>query len=232
MKFSPSRRRFIDGVGVLTLAGMLPLRLALAAAPTDKRLLLVILRGGLDGLAAVIPYRDPHYYDARGAMAMPENGDALVDLDGYFALHSALAPLAELYHERELLVLHAAASPYRERSHFDAQDLLENGGNRPHDQSTGWLNRTLAALPGAPAAMAIGPSVPLVLRGNAPVSSWAPPGRKPPCWWSPSSAAPSRATAAPTTVRRGSPSCWGAPSPVAVSSGTGRGSPACTRAAT
>ncbi len=173
-KFAQSRRRFITGAGMLTVASMLPLRLALARASTEKRLLLVTLRGGLDGLAAVVPYRDRSYFDARGAMAMPESGDALRDLDGFFALHNALAPLEDLYRNRELLVLHAAATSYRGRSHFDAQDQLENGGNKPHAWSTGWLNRTVSRLPGGQPAIAIGPAVPLVLRGNAPVTSWAP----------------------------------------------------------
>jgi uncharacterized protein (DUF1501 family) len=171
---SDSRRRFLATTGLLGLGGVLfpyPLR---AASADDRRLLVVILRGGLDGLAAVVPYADRDYRGARGDVAMPEDDAALIDLDGHFALHASLAPLAELYRRRELLIMHAAASPYRERSHFDAQDVLESGGLQPHRPASGWLNRAAAALHPEAASLAIGPAIPLVLRGDAPVTSWAP----------------------------------------------------------
>lgn len=168
-----TRRMFLQGMGVLPLAAALP-RFAYAATPDDRRLLLVILRGAMDGLAAVVPYGDPAYADARGAMTMPQNDTALLKLDGFFALHAALSPLMPLYQNKELLLLHAAATPYRDRSHFDAQDLLENGSDKAHGINTGWLNRATATLPGTAQALALGPAVPLVLRGDARTTSWAP----------------------------------------------------------
>jgi uncharacterized protein (DUF1501 family) len=173
-EYSDSRRRFLTTAGLLGLGGVLWPYPILAAVPGERRLLVVILRGGLDGLAAVVPYADRSYRRARGDVAMPESDDALIDLDGDFALHGSLAPLAELYRQKELLILHAAASPYRERSHFDAQDVLESGGLHPHRLASGWLNRAATALRPEPASIAIGPAIPLVLRGDAPVSSWAP----------------------------------------------------------
>jgi uncharacterized protein (DUF1501 family) len=171
---SDSRRRFLSTAGLLGLSGMLRPYPILAAAPGERRLLVVILRGGLDGLAAVVPHADRAYRSARGEMAMPESDAALIDLDGHFALHESLAPLAELYRRRELLIVHAVASPYRKRSHFDAQDVLESGAPQPHRLPTGWLNRAAAALDPEPAGIAIGPAIPHVLRGDAPVGSWAP----------------------------------------------------------
>lgn len=168
-----TRRRFFLNAGLCAAVVTWPGRLALAYTATEKRLLLVILRGGMDGLAAVVPYGDHAYADARGDMALPQNAESLVALDNHFAMHKSLAPLASLFQQKELLVLHAAATPYRERSHFEAQDLLENGSLKPHGISTGWLSRAVAALPGA-SAVAMGPAIPLVLRGDAPVTSWAP----------------------------------------------------------
>jgi len=171
-----SRRRFLQTTlgGITLVAGGLPLRLARAASAGDKRLVVVILRGAIDGLAAVVPYGDPSYADARGVMRLPLDDSAMVRLDAYFAMHTALAPLAQMYAEKELLVLHACATPYRDRSHFDAQNLLENGGVKPHAISTGWLNRATLVLQDAHEPIAIGPTVPLLLRGQAKVNSWAP----------------------------------------------------------
>jgi uncharacterized protein (DUF1501 family) len=167
------RRRLLLGAALAaTGATMLPVRAGFAAAPGDRRLMVVVLRGGLDGLAAVVPYADPRYRALRGGLALPE--DALHPLDDRFALHPALAPLAPWYERGEWLIAHAVATPYRERSHFDAQDLLEGGGSEPHAQGTGWLNRAAAALHPEPSGIAIGPSVPLLLRGAAAVTSWAP----------------------------------------------------------
>jgi uncharacterized protein (DUF1501 family) len=162
-------------VGLSALA--MPVRVALAAAPTDRRFVFVILRGGLDGLAAVPPFADPDYARAHGdlALAVPGGAEGASDLDGSFGLHPALSPLSELYAAGELAVFHAVATPYRERSHFDAQDLLENGTASPHGAGDGWLNRTLAALGSSERlGLAVGHTVPLALRGEAPVVSWSP----------------------------------------------------------
>jgi uncharacterized protein (DUF1501 family) len=154
-------------------------RLAAAQANGNGRFVLVILRGGLDGLAAVPPYAEPAYAALRGSLALSSPGtqSGVLDLDGTFGLHPALANLHAMYRAREALVLHAAATPYRERSHFDAQNVLEAGGTAPSASGGGWLNRALAALAAAGdvrEAVALADSVPLVLRGELAVTSWAP----------------------------------------------------------
>ena len=108
----------------------------------------IILRGGLDGLAAVPPYAEPAYAQLRGpiALAKPGSEGGVLDLDGMFGLHPALANLHAMYRAREALVLHATATPYRDRSHFDAQNVLEAGSVAPSGADGGWLNRALAAL--------------------------------------------------------------------------------------
>ena len=175
-----TRRRFLEGAGALAAVGFLP-RLSLAAAETPRRLILVILRGGLDGLAAVPPYGESGYGRTRGRLALgaPGTEGGVLKLDGTFGLHPGLKGLHDLYEEGSLAVVHALATPYRERSHFAGQDVLENGTEVPHAQS-GWLNRALEALPersadrSASLGMALAQSVPKVLRGPAPVDSWAP----------------------------------------------------------
>ena len=146
--------------------------LAFAAAPTDRRFVFVILRGAMDGLAAVMPVGDPAYRGLRGQLADPANEP--VKLDAMFALHPALAGTAAMYQAGEALFVHAVASPYRERSHFDAQNVLETGGTGAYLLRDGWLNRALAQLPRAGEGIAITPTVPMALRGAAPVTSYAP----------------------------------------------------------
>lgn len=171
-----SRRRFMQlagmGAGYALFAGSAA-RFAYAATPAQSKLLVVILRGAMDGLGAVIPHSDSRYTDIRGSMAMPLDDAALLPIDGDFSLHAALRPLADMYAQKQLLIMHSVASPYRDRSHFDAQNLLEIGGDTPHSLPDGWLNRTVAALHGRQ-AIAIGPAIPLMLRGRAEVGSWAP----------------------------------------------------------
>jgi len=175
-----SRRDFLRiglGCGAALGAGALPGVSFAAPAGGEPRLVVVILRGALDGLSAVPPYGDGDYAAARGPLAIARPGAAhgALDLDGFFGLHPALPGLHERWRARELLVVHAAASPYRERSHFDGQNVLENGGDRPSGAASGWLNRALGALPPPPApGLALGQNVPLILRGPAPVGSWAP----------------------------------------------------------
>lgn len=144
----------------------------------DARLVVFVLRGGLDGLAAVPPYGEPRYEALREELAIsrPNGSDGSRKLDGTFALHPALETLHALYGAGELAVVHAVATPYRQRSHFDGQDVLENGGSRAAQSRDGWLNRTIAALPGQGQAyaMALAQNIPLILRGDAPVRSWAP----------------------------------------------------------
>ena len=146
-----------------------------AASPDGHRFVFLILRGGMDGLLAVPAIGDPAFADARGALA-DFNAPTLA-LDGTFALHPLLPQLHAMYGQREVAVLHATGLPYHERSHFDAQQLLESGGSRPHELGSGWLGRALAAA--APAtgglkAVALETAVPLVLRGPMGVDTWAP----------------------------------------------------------
>jgi uncharacterized protein (DUF1501 family) len=148
-----------------------------ADVATDARFVLILLRGALDGLAAVPAHGDGAYAAKRGALAITA---PQLKLDGLFALHPSLAHLHERYQSKELIVFHAVASPYRERSHFDGQDLLENGTSTPKAAHDGWLNRALPLLPAAKQratdriALALAQNVPLVLRGNERVGSWAP----------------------------------------------------------
>jgi uncharacterized protein (DUF1501 family) len=170
-------------LGLATSFSVGRMSLALAAAPTDKRLVVVILRGALDGMAAVVPYGDPGLAGLRGEIVPPAPGqpDGLLDLGGFFGLHPALAGVHDMYKANEALVVHAVAGSYRVRSHFEAQDYLESGAD--HRMTSGWLNRAVGALPVQAAdqrpdgeALAVGVSVPLLLRGPAQVANWAPHG--------------------------------------------------------
>lgn len=167
-------RRNLLGRAALTGVVALTPGLALAAAPTDRRFVFIILRGAMDGLSAVMPVGDPAYAGLRGALADPLQGTPR-KLDAMFALHPALAATGEMYAAREALFVQAVASPYRERSHFDAQNMLETGGSAAYALKDGWLNRLVGMMPREP-AMAIAATVPLALRGKAPVSSYAPSG--------------------------------------------------------
>ena len=172
-----TRRSFLLGLGATTLATGTTSRLALASAPGDQRFVVIILRGAMDGLSAIPPYADPHYRDLRGALAIavPGQVQGALDLDGRFGLHPSLGTLKALYDQKQLIVAHAVATPYRDRSHFDGQDLLENGTTTPHGTADGWLNRTLSLLNGGDhLGIALGDQVPLVLRGKTEVASWAP----------------------------------------------------------
>jgi uncharacterized protein (DUF1501 family) len=156
--------------------------LALADAPTDKRFVVVILRGALDGLSAVIPYGDAALVGLRGEIVPPAplQDGGMLDLGGFYGLHPALANLQAMYRDGEALAVHAVAGPYRVRSHFEAQDYLESGAD--HRLTSGWLNRAIEALSHSTAhgeALSIGVSVPLLMRGPATVASWAPHGTAP-----------------------------------------------------
>ena len=161
-----------------------PSSMALAAAPTDRRLVVVILRGALDGLAAIVPYGDPDLAAWRGGLipAAPGAPGGMYDLGGFYGLHPALSGLHDMYAAGELLPVHAVAGPYRSRSHFDAQDYLESGAD--HRLDSGWLNRAVGAMPPTHAtageALAVGVSIPLLLRGPAEIGSWAPEGTQSP----------------------------------------------------
>jgi uncharacterized protein (DUF1501 family) len=173
------RRRFLMGAGALAASAAIP-EVLFAHTGGTSRLVVVILRGALDGLAAVPPYGDPDYASLHRelAIAAPGGADGALALNNTFGLHPALSYLHERFTAGELIVFNAVASPYRDRSHFDGQNVLENGLARPIGSADGWLNRALAALPAtgraADRAVAISQNVPLILRGEAAVMSKSP----------------------------------------------------------
>jgi uncharacterized protein (DUF1501 family) len=176
----PSRREALIGSGALFAWSQMP-RLARAAG-RDPRMLVIVLRGALDGLGAVAPVGDPDWTSLRGDRALLRDGKLpALPLDTFFALNPAMPNLHRLYMKQQASIVHATATPYRERSHFDGQDVLESGLGRPGATDTGWLNRALAALASdgqvelhGSRALGIGSVTPLVVRGKAPVLSWAP----------------------------------------------------------
>jgi len=177
---APTRRELLLGSGVLFAWSFAP-RLARAEG-RDPRFLTIILRGALDGLGAVVPVGDPDWVKLRGNNALTLQGQTpALPLDGFFALNPAMPNLHRLYRAGQAAIVHAVATPYRERSHFDGQDVLESGQAKPGYVDSGWLNRALSALePGESVAarmrrtFAVGPITPLVVRGPAPVLSWVP----------------------------------------------------------
>jgi len=178
----PLNRRSLLKLGLAAGGAALAARYSFAApAASQSRFVFIIMRGALDGLSAVPPYADPDYARLRGELAIgtPSAADGALALDGYFGLNPGLAFLHEAYGAHELLVLPCVATGYRERSHFDGQDVLENGMTQPHAAQTGWLNRALTNLPsanrrGRESGVALAQNVPLVLRGSAEVASWSP----------------------------------------------------------
>ena len=177
----PTRRSLLLG-SVATFAWAYLPRSA-RAEDRDPRFLVVVLRGALDGLAVAAPVGDPDWRNLRGDKALTMDGQApALPLNDFFALNPAMPNLHRVYGAGQALVVHAVATPYRERSHFDGQDVLESGFAAPGRADSGWLNRAVAAL-GSPAqgrqAFAVGPITPLIMRGLAPVLSWMPP-RLPP----------------------------------------------------
>ena len=166
------RRQFLRLAAASAGLLMVAPRLALAAAATDRRFIFVIQRGAADGLSIVVPYADPAYAALRGALAI--DPASATRLDGSFALHPALAETARLYAAGQALMVQAVASPYRDRSHFDGQNVLETGGTAPYQLKDGWLNRLLGLLPrSSKEAIALAPTVPMALRGPVEVASYA-----------------------------------------------------------
>lgn len=180
---APSRRELLLTSGTLFAWAYMP-RLAFAEG-RDPRFLTIVLRGALDGLATVAPVGDPDWTALRGDNALTLDGKApALKLDGFFALNPAMPNLHRMFTAGEAIVVHACATPYRERSHFDGQDLLESGLAKPGPSDSGWLSRALAGLaPGGRVdpkntkggkVFAVGPVTPLIVRGPAPVLSWSP----------------------------------------------------------
>ena len=148
------------------------------AAQTQKRLVVIVLRGALDGLHAAPAFGDPAYVSARNGLALRDSPN--LRLNETFGLHPKLQTLRAMYQSRELLVAHAVATSYRERSHFDAQNVLETGAATPFGRPSGWLNAAMGALPADLAsgrrelAVALAQQAPLILRGDAAVATWSP----------------------------------------------------------
>ena len=172
------RRLFLQGVaGMTAYTALGGFRVAFAAAPGDTRFVMIILRGAMDGLAAVPPYGDKHYAAARGALALPQS--AYTPVDNFFGLHNSFEGFKDLFNAREAAVIHAVATPYRERSHFDAQNVLECGAVKPYGLRDGWLNRSLGMIDkrNQTSGLAVGQTVPLALQGSEAVASWSPSGK-------------------------------------------------------
>lgn len=180
-RMTPSRRAVLGAAGALFAWSFMPKFAHAAAGSRDSRFLLVVLRGALDGLSAVPPLGDPDYAGLREGIALAKDGpEAALPLDGFFYLHPAMPHLARLYAAGQASIAHACATGYRERSHFDGQDVLESGQSGPGKTDDGWLNRLIASLPAGEAVarkgvLGVGVVPPLVVRGEAPVLGWAPP---------------------------------------------------------
>jgi uncharacterized protein (DUF1501 family) len=168
-----TRRHFLAASALLAAPWQLTLaQTARKAAPDDARFVFVLLRGGMDGLAAVPAVGDADFASARGALSQYASAPLALP-DTPFALHPNLTSLHAMYQQREMAVIHATGLVYRERSHFDAQQVLESGGSKPYELATGWLGRTLAAQRER-SGLALTTAVPLVLRGSDRIDTWAP----------------------------------------------------------
>jgi uncharacterized protein (DUF1501 family) len=173
------RRQLLKSLALGGTAGLLPLRRGWAAETgrsAAPRLIVVMLRGAIDGLNVVVPYRESNYYQLRGSVAIPKPGvdGGALDLDGRFGLHPALSGLLPLWQSQQLAFVHAAGSPDPTRSHFDAQDYLESGTPGVKNTADGWMNRLLGALPtrgGALRAVSLGPVLPRIVSGTNTVAS-------------------------------------------------------------
>jgi uncharacterized protein (DUF1501 family) len=178
----PSARAGLSRRGLLCLGAGLSLTLMGGApafadpAQAERKLVVIVCRGAMDGLSVAPPLGDPDYLGLRGPIAVP--GEDALPLDGYFALHPKLVGLHALARSGQARIAPAVAIPQRIRSHFEAQDLLETGGDHLYDATTGWLNRTLAALGGGRSvtALSVGPQAPLILSGPVQAASWSPGG--------------------------------------------------------
>lgn len=171
-----NRRQLLQAFSTAPLLPLLPgLSFAATSARSENqnRLILVILRGAMDGLAAVQPFADTSLRALRQSVLVNDN--ELFKLDSYFGLHPALGNLAGMYQDRDLAVFHAVATPYRERSHFDGQNVLEIGSTTPDQGMSGWINRCVPMLENDTASvLGIGQNTPKILDGQFETSSWAP----------------------------------------------------------
>ncbi|MDB5561199.1 MAG: hypothetical protein JWN11_617 [Hyphomicrobiales bacterium] len=180
----PSRRVFLAGSGAFVAWAAMP-KHSFAGQGRDPRFLTIILRGAMDGLAVVPPVGDPDYPALRGDLAIGTGGyGKTLPLNSFFGLNEAMPRFHNLYQKGEALIVHAAATPYRDRSHFDGQDVLETGMTGPKASQTGWMNRLAAVMPKGDGVrpvtgLAATATVPLILRGDAPTLTWTPPDFRP-----------------------------------------------------
>ncbi len=176
---SLSRRQMLALGGSLVASAFIP-KFARAADGRDPRLIAIILRGAMDGLSAVAPTSDPDYATLHGDLALQLTGaNPGLALDSFFTLNPAMTNFQRLYKSGQGAVVHATATAYRDRSHFDGQDVLESGFAGAGQTQSGWLNRAIAALPagqkvGQKSSLAVGSTAPLIMRGPAPILGWAP----------------------------------------------------------
>ena len=172
-----SRRTTLLGLAALGFSSRI--KLAFGNAATDQRFVVVLLRGALDGMSAVVPYGDANLATLRPALLPPAVGQwgGMYDLGGFYGLNPSLPGVYAMYQAGEALPVHAVAGPYRTRSHFEAQDLLQLGMADDSSSTSGWLNRVLAELPAqngpVPAGLAVGIGTPLLLQGPVRVGSYA-----------------------------------------------------------
>lgn len=169
---SPSRRSFLAAAASLGVSVSFVGRQAQAADGT-KKLVVVVCRGGMDGLSVAPPVGDPGYAALRGGIAM--SPDKALKLDDTFALHPSLTTVHALARQGQARIAPAIATPDRARSHFEAQDVLETGEAKVYGADSGWLNRTLEVMgPGKVEALSVGTTAPLILRGKVQAASWSP----------------------------------------------------------
>jgi uncharacterized protein (DUF1501 family) len=178
MQLPLTRRTTLLGLAGVAMSSRV--KMAFASAPTEQRFVVVLLRGALDGMSAVVPYGDANLAALRQPLIPPAPGQpgGVYDLGGFYGLNPALPGLYAMYQAGQALPFHAVAGPYRTRSHFDAQDLLQLGaGGDTTSISSGWLNRVLAELParsgGQLAGLSVGIGTPLLLQGQVRVGSYA-----------------------------------------------------------
>jgi len=179
------RRQFLQSSALLTASSLVAVgshawfaQSADAQSANSKRLIVVFLRGAVDGLSVVVPYQDTAYYEARPkiAIAQPGKEGGVLDLDGQFGLHPALQPLMALWQQKQLAFVPACGSPDGTRSHFDAQDYMESGTPGVKNTTSGWMNRLLGALNvgrNPIQAVNVGATTPRILSGKMPVASIA-----------------------------------------------------------
>lgn len=173
-----NRRTFVrSGLAGLAATALFP-GISFAAAPTNRRFVFLIQRGAADGLHILAPTGDPAFMGLRANLQASLQGGK--PIDGFFTLHPALVRIGQMYEAGQAQFVHATASVYRDRSHFDGQNVLETGGRQAYAERTGWMNRLIGILPSAEAkGMAIAPAVPMAMRGSAQVATYAPSNLQP-----------------------------------------------------